>query len=386
MTTELNNSEDEEKFYTEIGENKINVFFIKVVINNTIHKYIKLICKKEKIENSKNREKLSILGDYGSQFDIKLSEKDNYIISTDKITFVRLHEDNICFDSFKDDKRYSEFIKNEEIKRKFFYYFKIIIIVGLVLLSPNIYLICFKLNNDNIVSEKTDYSNYGFKVEDMERKYQKGEKITIKYANGNIQYIGPLKDFNAEGRGKYYSKDYNNIIIYDGKFKEGYADGKGTMYYYEGKKNIGNYTGLWKGSKRNGMGEMYNFTNGSIYNGLWADDKRNGKGELNFSNGGFYEGEFKDDKWNGKGKLNYSNGDYYDGYFVDDKKEGNGTYIYKDRDCYEGSFKNDQRHGQGRIYSPSEKKESCKGEFINDKFQLSLWKRLKSLFHSEPHC
>jgi len=207
MTTELNNSEDEEKFHTEIGENKINVFFIKVVINNTIHKYIKLICKKEKIENSENRKKLSILGDYGSQFDIKLSEKDNYIISTDKITFVRLHEDNICFDSFKDDKRYSEFIKNEEIKRKFFYYFKIIIIVGLVLLSPNIYLICFKLNNDNIVSEKTDYSNYGFKVEDMERKYQKGEKITIKYANGNIQYIGPLKDFNAEGRGKYYSKD-----------------------------------------------------------------------------------------------------------------------------------------------------------------------------------
>ena len=200
--------------------------------------------------------------------------------------------------------------------------------------------ILYYLNRDRESREKEDdplLDRY-FYIQDNNNLKKDIDNITILYNNGNIKYIGPLKNFKAEGKGKYYSKDYKNIIIYDGNFKKGFANGIGTRYYYEGMNKVGYYIGTWIDSKRNGNGEMH-----------------------------------------------YSNGDYYKGNFKDDIKEGKGIYYYNDGDYYDGEFRNDERHGEGKVCK-SNNEIRCEGFFKKNEYQTTKWEWIKSFVSSKPHC
>ena len=96
---------------------------------------------------------------------------------------------------------------------------------------------------------------------------------------------------------KYKSETYKNGT-YEGEFKNGLREGKGTM----------------------------NYKNGFIYEGDWKNDRREGRGLLYKENDKLkkerYEGEFKDGKIEGKGISYYSNGDKYEGEYKKWNKEG----------------------------------------------------------------
>ena len=128
----LSSSEDRdrENFKINIKEGMdINVFLIKLEINDSTHKYIMLKCKKEQIQ--KKSEKLSINHYKKWKFDIP-SNKHNYIIEINKevcATFIRFFDNdlkNVTDDDYtnieslgeKDEILISELRKKEKSKEE----------------------------------------------------------------------------------------------------------------------------------------------------------------------------------------------------------------------------------------------------------------------------
>ena len=350
----LDVSENRENYITKIGGKDISVFLIKKEINNSIYKYIMLKCKKKEIQ--KNSKELSIFHYNELKYDIPLNDN-NYIIEIKKkdyTSFIRLFDEILIdTDEFTNidsldqnnkiliselDKIEKSREKNEKIieciKEK-----KILIIFGVfalvVIFAAIIFGLIYYSQSEKKTTEEDDDNNILKSlifIREINNKYKNEEKIKIFYKNGNIKYKGSLKNYFADGKGTYYSEKYNGTILYEGNFKKGYASGNGIRHYYEGNKRTGLYKGSWIQSKRDGRGEMHNYTEGSIYIGLWTDDKRNGKGIFNLTkDDDYYIGEFKDNERYGKGrgKIHYSNGDYYEGEFYNGLNNGSGILYYK---------------------------------------------------------
>ena len=109
----------------------------------------------------------------------------------------------------------------------------------------------------------------------------------------------PSDSSSSSNDNKYKSEIYKNGT-YEGEFKNGLREGKGTM----------------------------NYNNGFIYEGDWKNDRREGKGLLYKEKDKLkkerYEGEFKNGKIEGKGISYYSNGDKYEGEYKEWNKDGKG--------------------------------------------------------------
>lgn len=96
---------------------------------------------------------------------------------------------------------------------------------------------------------------------------QENCKVLIPEISG--QYIGKCKKGLAHGKGLAIGVDR-----YEGSFRKGYPEGKGTYTWSTGEE----YTGEWKVGKRNGIG-VYTFSkNGGIVvqEGVWENDTYSG--------------------------------------------------------------------------------------------------------------
>ena len=378
-----------ENYIIKSGEKYFKVILMEKNVDDIFNKYLILICERKEL---KGQNKLNIYrnGEPEPIYDIDLKRNNRKIIqiksNNEIITFVNLFADEKInsedFNTLNKLQRYKKHIDklNKEEKYNKYIFLCLKITLALVIVFIFAFLIGYAIyknkngDREDIEEEDDEWLSYYIKI--YNKNYNNVNNIIIKYNNNNIKYIGPLKDRFAEGNGKYYSKEYNNTIIYEGNFHKGCPNGKGTKYYYKGNEKIGYYNGFWIKSNRSGQGEMHNYTEGSIYEGLWENDKKNGNGTLNYSNGDYYiggfkndkfdgkgkgkihypngdlyEGEFKDGKRHGKGKLNYSNGDYHIGGFENDKFDGKGKgkIHYPNGDLYEGEFKDGKRHGQGKL-------------------------------------
>ena len=92
-----------------------------------------------------------------------------------------------------------------------------------------------KFHQKEIIEEEDDplFKAYQIYIRENQNKYRNEKKISIYYNNHhNLKYLGSLKNFYAEVKGIIYSKDYSNIIIYEGNFKKDFPNCKGTRYYY----------------------------------------------------------------------------------------------------------------------------------------------------------
>ena len=187
-----------------------------------------------------------------------------------------------------------------------------------------------------------------------------------------------------------------------GQFKDGKKNGKGTYYYANGNK----YMGDWVDENRTGQG-VFTWPSGDRYerccsamprpslfasrtlpahtmnstevqmSGQFKDDKKNGKATCYLANGDKYVGDWVDDLRTGQGVFTYANGDRYErccsamprpslhasrtlpahtmnsthaqvwGQFKDDKKNGKGTYYFASGNKYVGDWVEDNRTGQG---------------------------------------
>ena len=77
-------------------------------------------------------------------------------------------------------------------------------------------------------------------------------------------------------------------FIYEGMFKDGQFDGKGTCNWTDNRV----YEGSWKQDERNGQGEM-TWPDGRDYKGFWTQDERDGQGEMTWPDGRYYKGNWK---------------------------------------------------------------------------------------------
>lgn len=76
---------------------------------------------------------------------------------------------------------------------------------------------------------------------------------------------------------------------YEGYFKSGEIEGKGTKTWPEGRR----YEGYFKQGEACGEGCFTSPTTGEKYIGTWVENKRHGQGELVLPHGkGTYVGEF----------------------------------------------------------------------------------------------
>ena len=156
---------------------------------------------------------------------------------------------------------------------------------------------------------------------------------------------------------------------YEGEIKNGKPHGKGTFYFTDGKKYVGDwndgvrtgygifttpdnsmrYEGYWVNNTFHGKGTLI-YSDGRKYIGNIENGKASGRGVFYFSNGNRYEGSFADDVINGQGTFYYASGAKYIGAWKYGKKSGQGVFYFSDGDRYEGSFENDEINGYGTCY------------------------------------
>ena len=84
-------------------------------------------------------------------------------------------------------------------------------------------------------------------------------------------------------------------------------------------------------------------SNGNYYIGQWKNDGANGKGIIYYENGKIaYKGDFVNGKFEGIGNYIYENGDYYIGQWKNHFKHGKGTMYNADGKIEnEGKWDND---------------------------------------------
>ena len=92
------------------------------------------------------------------------------------------------------------------------------------------------------------------------------------------------------------------------------------------------------------------------YEGNFKNGKHDGKGTLRWKTGDTYIGLFKDGKFDGQGVMTWASGASYDGEWENDKKHGQGTEMIGDQGVhpivstvYVGTFHHNQRHGLGKM-------------------------------------
>ena len=186
---------------------------------------------------------------------------------------------------------------------------------------------------------------------------------------GELIYEGEFLNGERNGNGKEYWKTSNFILIFEGKFLNGYK--------WDGKEYIKNY-GKEKeliSEIKNGQGYILKYyTYGhdiSQIEGEYKNGQMNGKGKEIYYDCCFgcgykiiFEGEYKNGKkWNGKGcnasKYNLINGkgymeeighDYFfEGEYVNGEKNGMGKEDGKYFEySFEGEYKNGKRNGKGK--------------------------------------
>ena len=172
---------------------------------------------------------------------------------------------------------------------------------------------------------------------------------------------------------------------YEGYWKNGLRNGKGTYSYANGSKYVGNTVD----NKRNGYG-VFTWANGDKYEGNWKDGMKDGEGKYIFADGTVKTGTWKKDEYqisndqvqksemevlsgcvsgdcsNGFGTYVFESGEKYVGNWKNDMREGKGTNYWVSGAVYVGEWKEDRKHGLGSYtYKPESTLEKYEGYYVN---------------------
>ena len=217
------------------------------------------------------------------------------------------------------------------------------------------------------------------KGKDLERyNWNKGNIITF---NGGGEYIGTVRNGKRHGQGTMTWPSHeasNEPLKYVGGWKNDKYCDNGTAYNFTTKKLIDGYKGEWKNGFMNGKGTMYHdepcyeklegifkngffikgkqtFYDGTFQYGFFQRSKTasfslfslNGYGASEEKNGTKIFGNFKDGKTNGICTVYYNNGDKYVGNHKKGVRHGKGIYTWVSCETWEGNWKNNKMHGKG---------------------------------------
>ena len=166
------------------------------------------------------------------------------------------------------------------------------------------------------------------------------DKILTVFMDDGSVYEGEYKNGKPNGKGSMTS--YDNKTIYDGDWINGKREGNGKLIISDEY----NYTGPFENDQFSGSGGVLCDNKGNIYEGDFEKGKFEGYGHYKMSNGDTYIGEFKGGLFHGKGQYNDKEGNVFDGEFKKGKKDGEGVLIKKNGEKLEGKFKNDEFIGK----------------------------------------
>lgn len=177
---------------------------------------------------------------------------------------------------------------------------------------------------------KDDFSIYQGEMNIDNEKHGFGKL----YTKTNI-LIGTWRKNNFTG---WCREIDNNGNYLEGKYIDGYANGKGIMGDLYGNKYIGDFVD----SIRCGKGELT--TDKFYYNGDFMNNMMHGYGNIKFLlDGNEYEGQFKKNLIEGWGVFTWKNGDRYEGQMKNGKMHGKGKFFYNNGNTYEGFFENGKK-------------------------------------------
>ena len=197
----------------------------------------------------------------------------------------------------------------------------------------------FSYTDESSYSKNTSISSTKQETKKENNQISSSKLHTIYNSEGNIEYVGEMKDGKYNGLGTLYFKDGGKYI---GQFENGKRHGQGTFNYASGDK----YEGSFKFNKIDGKGSFY-YANGDKYIGTFKNNRKSGLGTLFFANGTKYKGEFENDLINGKGTFYDKDGKNYEGRFI------NG-YYYSDDEFIEDQFNTENLYDESEIYNLSD--------------------------------
>jgi hypothetical protein len=224
-----------------------------------------------------------------------------------------------------------EILKDDNIKEK---YFLLPAIENNDLIDKNIYIVQFPYGDLSYSKGKILKRNlYEIAYDVSTKEGSSGSPIFLENSNSVIGIHKQGSKKNMENYGDLIYPiiidlkpqiNYENGDYYKGDIINGKANGKGILYYKEGKIK---------------------------YEGNFINDKMEGYGKFYYKNGRYYIGQFKQNLLNGNGKLYDINGNIkYKGNFINNKFEGDGIYYSEGCDYYIGPHKNGLRNGKGTLY------------------------------------
>lgn len=184
------------------------------------------------------------------------------------------------------------------------------------------------------------------------------------------RYVGTFLEGVKHGVGKEYYRDGS---VYSGKFINGWREGLGELHDAKGELF---YKGEWKRDYIHGKGLCRfdkTFPCPGLYEGEFKHGHRDGRGTVTSSDGISYEGDWKNGMpINGEWVVNYPSGSIYFGnasfsdYSSPPLAGGFGSLREESGTFYRGEFLNGRRHGFGVCLLASGK--TLDGKWENDKF------------------
>jgi hypothetical protein len=114
-------------------------------------------------------------------------------------------------------------------------------------------------------------------------------------------------------------------VTWSGSCKDGYAEGQGTMQWYDDNQPGALYQGTLVHGALSGKGKL-TLPNGATYEGGWLDGKQSGTGVLTAIDGGDYRGEWKNGEPDGAGVMRSGTGETVTGIWKE------GIYIGPGKD------------------------------------------------------
>ncbi|MEM6496476.1 MAG: peptidoglycan-binding protein, partial [Pseudomonadota bacterium] len=117
------------------------------------------------------------------------------------------------------------------------------------------------------------------------------------------------------------------IITWDGKCVDGVASGRGKLqltWKYRGRRLGISFDGEYRNGRANGLGTI-TYSNGDRFAGRFENGKRHGDGVFAWVGGTYYKGQFENGLRHGRGLVVFPKGDRYEGQWRKGKPHGTGT-------------------------------------------------------------
>lgn len=148
----------------------------------------------------------------------------------------------------------------------------------------------------------------------------------------------------------HHKKVFPNGDVYAGEFIANVRQGSGCYVTTLGHR----YEGGWYADKRHGVGKQSFVVKkkkgiqwAGSYEGEWKEGLKEGKGTFEYANNDRYVGEWLGGQKCGMGRYYYHNGDMYDGQFANNKMHGQGIMLFGDtQDQLIGEWEDDDLNGR----------------------------------------